>query len=301
MNLKTYSKEATAVGTYEIDWTSWLAEVPGRTIATSTFTVPAGITNDADSNTTTKATIQLSGGTWGQSYEIENHIVASNGDEQSASITIKIQYSTAYCTAADLKALAQGMTASATPPASDTLITDLIERVSRLFDLECGVPEGYFNGPLYPTATARTFYGDGTSYLKLPPYIPGTLNTTITVPTGYTAPDFIEKDGYLVQATSDGFLLNNQAVASFTNKGVWTSKWWAGIPITVTAKWGYASTPADVKLAVIEWIINVWRETDPASQRLVNLDGMALRERCPPRVMEVIKRYRMKTAEAVFV
>lgn len=254
------------------------------------------------------------------------------------------------------------MTEAAIPPATDELVRDLIERVSRLFDLEVGCAPGYFEPALYPAweanhayavgdvitpttpnlhkyritvegtsgsveptwptdsgetidygsvvyqefgadvvATTRTFYGDGTNYLKLDPYVPGTLNATITVPSGYTAPDFIERDGYLVQATSDGFMINSDVIASFTNRGVYTSRWWAGVPITVTAKWGYPNTPADVKLAVIEWIINVWRETDPASQKLVNLDGMALRESIPPRVNEVAKRYRIKTAEAVFV
>ncbi len=262
----------------------------------------------------------------------------------------------------EVRAMAQGMTTSAVPSATDDLIRDLIERTSRLFDLEVGCDPGYFDPALHPVweslhvyvvgdivapttpnahkyrvttagtssateptwptgsgstvtngtvvftengadviATARTFYGDGTHHLKLDPYVPGSLNATITVPEGYTAPDFIEKDGYLVQASSDGFLLNSNVIASFTNRGTITSRWWEGLPIIITAKWGYATTPADVKLAVIEWIINVWRETDPSSQKLVNLDGMALRESIPPRVREVIKRYRVKAAEAVFV
>lgn len=267
-----------------------------------------------------------------------------------------------YVSISEVRAMAQSMTTSAKPSADDDLVRDLIERVSRLFDLEVGCASEYFESALYPVweslhvyvvgdivtpttanahkyrvttagtsaaseptwptgsgltvtngtvvftengadvvATARTFYGNGTNYLKLDPYVPGTLNATITLPTGYTAPDFIERDGYLTQASSDGFLLNSNVLASFTNRGVITSRWWEGIPIIVTAKWGYETTPADVKLAVIEWIINVWRETDPASQRLVNLDGMALREAIPPRVKEVVRRYRMKTAEAVLV
>lgn len=267
-----------------------------------------------------------------------------------------------YCNPAEVRAMAQSMTTSAVPPATDDLVRDLIERASRLFDLHVGCEPGYFEPALHPdweslhvyivgdivtpttpnahkyrvttagttaaseptwptgsgstvasgsvtftehgadvVATARTFYGDGTAHLKIDPYVPETLSTTITVPIGYTAPEFIEKDGYLVQATSDGFSLSNNVLASFTNRGVFSSRWQEGMPITVTAKWGYATTPADVKMAVIEWAINLWREVDPASQRLVNLDGMALRESIPPRVREVAKRYRIKTAEAVFV
>lgn len=267
-----------------------------------------------------------------------------------------------YVTPLELRAMAQSMTTAAVPPATDDLVRDLIERVSRLFDLEVGCAPEYFEPALHPiweslhvyvvgdivtpttanahkyrvttagtsgaseptfptgsgatvtnggvvftengadvVATARTFYGDGTNFLKLDPYVPGTLNATLTVPTGYTAPDFIEKDGYLVQATSDGFVLSSNAVGSFNNRGVFSSRWWAGAPIIITAKWGYAATPADVKLAVIEWIINVWRETDTASLKLVGLDGSILREKIPPRVLEVVKRYKIKAAAAVFV
>lgn len=267
-----------------------------------------------------------------------------------------------YVTPLEVRAMAQQMTTSAVPPATDELVRDLIERVSRLFDLEVGCKPEYFEPALHPVwesnhayvvgdivtpttanahkyrvttagtsaaseptfptasggtvisggvtftengadviATERTFYGDGTNFLKLDPYVPGTLSVAITVPEGYTAPDFIERDGYLVQTTSDGFMLNSNVIGSFTNQGVFSSRWREGAPIIVTAKWGYASTPPDVQLAIIEWVINIWRETDPASQRLVNLDGMALRESIPPRVLRVAERYRIKTAEAVFV
>ena len=59
--------------------------------------------------------------------------------------------------------------------------------------------------------------------------------------------------------------------------------------------------PADVKAAIIEWVINVWRETDPAGLKLVNLDGMPLREKMPPRVADVVKQYGIRTNAAVFV
>lgn len=144
-------------------------------------------------------------------------------------------------------------------------------------------------------ATARTFYGDGTNYLKLDPYVEGSLSATITLPTGLTAPTFVERDGYLVQTASatDGSLI--QFAPSIFSGG-----WSRGVPVTATALWGYDGTPADVKQAVIELTINLWRETDPASSKLVNLDGGILRESLPPRVKEIARRYRVKVQEVAF-
>lgn len=139
-------------------------------------------------------------------------------------------------------------------------------------------------------ATNKTVYGDGRQFLKLPPYIPGSLNATLTYPSEYTALDFIERDGYLVQTSTDG------VTAPFLYHG---SGWYGGVPIVVSAIWGYESTPEDVKMAVIEMVINLWRETDPAFLKLVNIDNQPLREKLPPRVAEVAKRYRVKGA--VFV
>lgn len=139
-------------------------------------------------------------------------------------------------------------------------------------------------------ATNKTIYGDGSNYLKLPPYVAGSLNTTLTYPDGYTALDFIERDGYLIQTSSTGI------AAPFLH---YTSGWYGGLPIVISAIWGFESTPEDVKMAVIEMVINLWRETDPAALKLVSIDNQPLRETMPPRVKEVAKRYRFK--EAAFV
>lgn len=230
---------------------------------------------------------------------------------------------------------------------ADAVLTDLILRASRMFDLCVGVDPGYFESVYYPVweslhtyavgdivtpttrnlhryrvttagisgasepafpltalgtvtngtavftengadvvATARAIYGDGTNFLKLPPYVAGTL-TTLAWPTGYTAQTYIERDGYLVRA-EDGVM-------------VWTSLsgWYRGVPATVTAVWGFAATPEDVKAAIIELVINLFRETDPVHAKLVSIEGQPLREKLPPRVSEVAKRYRVKNA--VFV
>jgi hypothetical protein len=168
---------------------------------------------------------------------------------------------------------------------SESELEDLLEQASRLFDLLCGKPVGYFE-PVASGAVAsnRTFYGDGGNFLQLDPYVPGSLNATLTFPDGYTAPDYIERDGYLVLTGSTGIVARYDP----TYAG-----WYQGVPIVVSAKWGFSEVPADVKLAVIELAINLWRETDPAEIKLINIEGQPLREKVPPRVNEVAKRYRI--------
>lgn len=289
MNIKALSKEPTDVITVEIDWSDWLGI---RTITTSTWTVPSGITKVTDTHSTSATFITLSGGTWANQYEISNHIVASDASEQTRSITVRIQQFVAYCTKLDARGIAQGMTTDGRPPATDELVSDIIERVSRAFDLEVGVPEGYFNPPLYPFATSKTFYGDGTNYLKPDPYLPGTLDANLTLPDGYSVPIFIEREGYLVITLGGNISIPGR---SSIIGGLPTFGWYQGVPIGISAQWGFPYTPTDVKLAVIEWVINVWRETDPAGLKLVGLDGQVLREAMPPRVIEIRDRWQMKT------
>lgn len=284
-----FFKAPTEILEYQIDWDDWLGAL---TIASSSFTAPAGITIDEDSNTTTTTAVTLSGGTWGATYEISNTIVASDGQTETRSISIRIQRSVAYCTTGEVRRRASGgsgsggsATESALPQAE---LEALVEQASRFFDTECGLPAGYFNPAPIPIATSQTFYGDGTNFLRLPPYVAGSLNTTITVPDDYTAPTFIARDGYLILSSSG---VMTHRIAPFLSP--WYAGWYSGVPITISAIWGWDETPQDVKMAVIELVLNLWRETDPAQQRLVNLDGMALRERMPPRVLEIAKRYRM--------
>ncbi len=179
----------------------------------------------------------------------------------------------------------------------DDELDALIEQASRFFDLECGVEPGYFDAA-EDTATSKTVYGNGTNYLSLPPYVPGSLNTAITLPEGYTVPTFTEQnDGqvfYLI-LNRDGVL----PLFSQFHNCLW-SGWSSGVAVTISARWGFEATPAPVKMAVIEMVINLKRETDPAELKLTNLEGQPLREKIPPRVLEVAKKYRMNSA-AVFV
>lgn len=289
-----FTKEPGEVTTLSLDWSDWLGAL---TISSSTWIVPAGITNEADTSNTQSTFIKLSGGTWGETYELSNTITAGT-ETETRQLLVRIQRSVAYCTPLEVRRRAASGPSSGSTSATVTALTPaeleaLIEQASRMFDLECGVPERYFNPVEIPVATSKTVYGSGTNFIRLPPYLPGSLNSTISFPEGYTAPTFTELDGYLV-VNSSGVL------PSFPRSynSWWSSGWNPGVPVTVSAIWGYRETPADVKMAVIELVLNLWRETDPAQVKLVGIEGQPLRERIPPRVLEIARKYRFKTGVA---
>lgn len=80
-----FQKDPDEVLDYQVDWTSWLGS---DTITTSTWAVPTGITRASHTNTTKTATVWLSGGTAGTSYELQNKIVTASG--RTAERTIRI-------------------------------------------------------------------------------------------------------------------------------------------------------------------------------------------------------------------
>ena len=89
--MKTYIHDPDAVLDYGFDWTTddWLDD--GETIATSTWTVPTGITKVDQSNTGTITAIWISGGTDGQFYRVINHIVTSEGREDDRSFFLRVK------------------------------------------------------------------------------------------------------------------------------------------------------------------------------------------------------------------
>ena len=71
------------------DWSSWLST--GDTIATSTWTVETGLTVDSETNTTTTATVIISGGVAGTTYKITNSIVSANALETDRVWFLRVQ------------------------------------------------------------------------------------------------------------------------------------------------------------------------------------------------------------------
>lgn len=75
---------------YPWDWSQWLQS--GETISSSVFSVtPSGLSIASQSNTTTNATVWLSGGTSMTTYTVTNKITTTAGRTADRSATIRVQ------------------------------------------------------------------------------------------------------------------------------------------------------------------------------------------------------------------
>ena len=81
-------KDPNATLDYKLDWSAWLTT---DTISTVTWTVPTGITQTAATNTTTSATIWLSGGTVGTRYTVVCRITTTAGRIDERSLLVSVQ------------------------------------------------------------------------------------------------------------------------------------------------------------------------------------------------------------------
>ncbi len=82
------AKGATEVVDYVVSWSALLG---ADTISTSTFTVSAGLTKDSQSNTTTTATVWVSGGTVNTDYTITNTITTAGGRTWVRTFTVPVR------------------------------------------------------------------------------------------------------------------------------------------------------------------------------------------------------------------
>jgi hypothetical protein len=83
----TFCKADTEDLDYKVDWNDWL---DSETISTSAWTVQSGLTKGSDSNTTTTATVWLSGGTKNKTYLVSNTIVTTSARTATRSFYIKL-------------------------------------------------------------------------------------------------------------------------------------------------------------------------------------------------------------------
>jgi len=90
MSLGRVVKDPSDVRIWAFDWSAFLA-VRGATLSSSTWAVSAGLTKDAEANTTTVATVKISGGTAREDYQATNTVVLSNGETIEKSIDIAVR------------------------------------------------------------------------------------------------------------------------------------------------------------------------------------------------------------------
>jgi hypothetical protein len=194
----------------------------------------------------------------------------------------------------------------------EDVLASILTRASRLFDRYCGVKAGYFGkGDPNQTASARRYWGNGTDYLQIDPYL-SSPTIIVTMPDGWDVPPFIESrdqgfqsdDGQgfqLIRTYADnsryGFIsggfVDDYAGALFAANVNYVG-WPNGVRVTVEAKWGWDAVLDDVREAVLETTIAIWRGKDQAFARVVNLgESQQVFSAMPDRAKLIADRYRM--------
>lgn len=83
--IATFNKDPNATLDYTIDWRQWLGD---DQIATSTWTLPVGITNAGATFSISTSTVWLSGGTAGSSYSVYCQITTIGGRTEKRTIKV---------------------------------------------------------------------------------------------------------------------------------------------------------------------------------------------------------------------
>ena len=98
--VRSFVKDPDSILIYTFDWANggpnngtidddgWLQS---SEISSSSFVVPADLTNVIETNTTTTASIKLSGGKNGKDYVVTNRIVTDGGETEDRSIQINVR------------------------------------------------------------------------------------------------------------------------------------------------------------------------------------------------------------------
>ena len=168
----------------------------------------------------------------------------------------------------------------------------LITAASRMFDNLTEVTEDF-----YAAATGesdKVFYGDGTAYLRLPPYV--SLGTDPIVildddDNEMEIPDYLDQNGTLV-IRGQGIRYRRPATETFEG-------WPLNKEITVSANWGFATIPADVTMATIQIALQMFRGSDPAKAVVLSETPEALRDALPLTAKVVIDKYKQQYSQAV--
>lgn len=148
---------------------------------------------------------------------------------------------------------------------------DLCEAASAMFDDMCEVPRGFFDASS-GVEEIRTFYGNGTRYLKIDVYLPGSIVEILS--TEATVPEYREAGDTLLKATD--IVWKDQAA------------------FDVEAIYGFEAIPRDIAQAVTSLAIHVWRTSDPAFAALTET-GEAVRMRQIPAIaVEVATKYKQR-------
>jgi hypothetical protein len=144
------------------------------------------------------------------------------------------------------------------------------------------------------TATPRVFYGAGHQSLRISQCVETDLDaTSVSVPAGYNKPLFTQRRQQLICVDQDGRLSSGYERQGRNVYGSHVYVWLEGLPVTVTARWGYAAVPDDVRFACVDIAAASWRESYAALSPEYR-GNVGLTRELTPRVKDILYRYRQQ-------
>ena len=157
----------------------------------------------------------------------------------------------------------------------DTSVWELLaEAVSRVFDRECNVADGFFNAAA-SGVTLRSYRANGTRYLELFPYIASSITIIDVDGTDYYDAVVANRE----YREKENFIIFDAEIPNET-------------PIDVTARYGFAAIPVDVQLACIEQALAMWRRKDLSFAEISGVSAAAVNAEFSPSFVATTKRYR---------
>lgn len=139
-------------------------------------------------------------------------------------------------------------------------VREQIVEISRLFDVEAGVKPGYFSKAHYQTT--KTVLSNSTRYLKIPDFVPGTLEVRTHGNFLLDPSVYMYKDGYLLYMPCTSHS-NTSCSSDCGGSSKRRPIKWPDACYYVTARWGKECADLAVQMAVRDYLIERYRLQDP--------------------------------------
>lgn len=161
-------------------------------------------------------------------------------------------------------------------PQDEDFFNTVLPRASRIVDELCGVDNDYF-AAAGASPTERRFDGTGTRYLKIPPYVAGSI-TSLTYDSGAAPPSYAAVDGLLRANRGEYWRFNDEVI--------------------ISARWGFSAIPEEIKEATIEIAIAIWRGRDTGFARVTaEVNGSSIvTPAIPDRAKLICQKWEEKTS-----
>ena len=178
-----------------------------------------------------------------------------------------------------------------TSNAEKDTIGRLLDHVSVFVDTYCERPAGFFN-PSPAEATMKRVRGEGEHYLRLPVHVFGSIESVTLYGRRIDSAEFYESE-------KNGWLYHENVGVGLENtfRDRLREGWYSGELYKVTARWGYAATPLDLKEAVRQIVMRLWQTNKGTFGQINPETGFVIERAMPPFAREVLDRYKKRRFE----